>query len=73
VGEGDEGRCRKQENDRSLKPSEIETIAKWADSGAPEGDPKDAPPAVQWADGWAIQPDVIIDGPVTEVPASPKE
>src|SRR5579864_5519060 len=30
-------------NDRSLKRSEIETIAKWADSGAPEGDSKDAP------------------------------
>src|SRR5246127_2831635 len=35
-------------NDRSLGQSEIETIAKWADSGAPEGDPKDAPAPVQW-------------------------
>lgn len=59
-------------NDRSLKPSEIETIAKWADSGAVEGDPKEAPPAVQWTEGWVIQPDVIIDGPVTQVPANPK-
>ena len=59
-------------NDRSLKQSDIDIIAKWADSGAPEGDPKDAPAAVQWPEGWAIQPDVIIDGPVTEVPASPK-
>src|SRR5438445_3585211 len=25
-------------NDRSLRASEIETIAKWADSGAPEGE-----------------------------------
>jgi hypothetical protein len=33
-------------NDRSLKQEEIETIAKWADAGAPEGDPKDAPPTV---------------------------
>ena len=30
-------------NDRSLKQNEIETIAKWADLGAPEGDAKDAP------------------------------
>jgi hypothetical protein len=59
-------------NDRSLKQSEIDTIAKWADSGAPEGDPKDAPPAVEWAEGWLIQPDVIVDGPVTQVPASTK-
>src|SRR3984957_18392624 len=28
-------------NDRSLKPSDIETIAKWVDSGAAEGDPKE--------------------------------
>src|SRR5271169_1906841 len=33
-------------NDRSLKQGDIDTIAKWADSGAPEGDPKDAPVAV---------------------------
>src|ERR1700730_16908968 len=44
-------------NDRSLKQSDIETIAKWADAGAPEGDAKDAPAPVQWPDGWAIQPD----------------
>src|SRR5262245_30308260 len=30
-------------NDRSLKRSEIDTIAKWVDGGAPEGDVKDAP------------------------------
>jgi hypothetical protein len=59
-------------NDRSLKPAEIETIAKWADSGAIEGDVKDAPVAIQWPEGWAITPDVIVEGPTTEVPAKPK-
>lgn len=59
-------------NDRSLKQSEIDTIAQWADSGAPEGDPKDAPVALQWPDGWQIQPDIIVPGPVMEVPAKPK-
>jgi len=59
-------------NDRSLKQSEIETIAKWADSGAPEGDPKEAPVALQWPEGWRIQPDVIVPGPVMEIPARPK-
>src|SRR4029078_13652965 len=40
-------------NDRSLKSNEIETIAKWADAGAPEGNVKDAPPPVKWPeDGW---------------------
>src|ERR1035438_3299201 len=47
-------------NDRSLQPAEIETIAKWADGGAPEGDAKDAPAAIQWPEGWRIQPDVIV-------------
>jgi len=59
-------------NDRSLKPNEIETIAKWADGGAPEGEPKDAPAPVKWPEGWQIQPDVIVQGPTTAVPAHPK-
>jgi len=59
-------------NDHSLKPSEIDTIAKWADTGAAEGNPKDAPPAVHWPEGWQIQPDVIVQGPVYDVPAHPK-
>ena len=59
-------------NDRSLKPTEIETIAKWADNGAPEGDAKDAPAPVDWPEGWLIQPDVVIDGPTFDVPGHPK-
>jgi hypothetical protein len=59
-------------NDHSLKQNDIDTIVKWADSGAPEGNPKDAPPPVQWPESWLIQPDVIVDGPVTDVPATPK-
>jgi mono/diheme cytochrome c family protein len=59
-------------NDRSLKPNEIDAIVKWADSGAPEGNPQDAPAPVRWPEGWLIQPDVIVDGPVTDVPATPK-
>jgi hypothetical protein len=60
-------------NDRSLKQSEIDTIAQWADSGAPEGSPQDAPPAVQWpADGWDIEPDLIVNGPEFVVPAHTK-
>ena len=35
-------------NDQSLKQEEIDTIAQWADNGALQGDPKDAPPMVQW-------------------------
>ena len=59
-------------NDRSLKPSEIETISKWADIDAPEGDAADVPPAVKWPEGWQIQPDIIVQGPTYEVPARTK-
>jgi hypothetical protein len=58
-------------NDHSLKPAELELIANWADNGAPEGEVKDAPPPRHWPEGWMIQPDLIIDGPVTDVPAKP--
>lgn len=58
-------------NDRSLKQADIETIAKWADSGAAQGDPKDAPQPLDWApDGWQIKPDVIVSGPTFDVPAN---
>src|SRR5881296_3040724 len=62
-------------NDRSLAQSDIEIISKWADAGAPQGDPKDAPPAIDWpADGWQIKPDIIVKGPEFRVPAhSPQD
>jgi len=60
-------------NDKSLSQADIDTISKWADAGAPEGDPKDAPPAVEWpADGWQIKPDIIVKGPEFRVPAHTK-
>ena len=56
-------------NDRTLKASEIETIAKWADAGAPEGDAKDVTPPINWpADGWRIKPDAIVKGSEYHVP-----
>lgn len=58
-------------NDRSLNQSQIETLVAWADSGAAEGDAKDAPPPKQWpTGGWEVQPDIIIDSPEFDVPAS---
>src|SRR5213594_4038481 len=57
-------------NDRSLKQSEIDTLAKWADNGAVGGDPKDAPPPIEWpTGGWGIRPDVVVDLPAYDVPA----
>jgi hypothetical protein len=57
-------------NDRSMKPSEVATLVKWADSGAAEGDAKDAPAPVQWpTGGWNIQPEVVMSLPPHDVPA----
>ena len=51
-------------NDRRLAQSEIDTIAKWVDGGAKEGDPKDLPPQPKFASGWQIgEPDVIFQMP----------
>jgi hypothetical protein len=50
-------------NDVSLTEQEIATIAKWVDSGAPQGNPADMPPPRQFPDGevWQIgQPDLIV-------------
>jgi hypothetical protein len=57
-------------NDRSLSSRDIQTIAKWADAGAPQGDAADAPPPVVWpVDGWQMRPDIIVKGPEFRVPA----
>jgi hypothetical protein len=51
-------------NDMSLSSADIDTLAAWVDAGAPEGDPKDAPPARQFVDGWNIgTPDKVIEMP----------
>jgi peroxiredoxin len=48
-------------DDRRLSAKEIDTLAAWADGGTPEGDPKDAPPARQFPDGWQLgKPDLIL-------------
>src|SRR5262249_2893529 len=39
-------------NDARLSTREIETIRAWADSGAPEGNPRDLPSAPVFIDGW---------------------
>jgi hypothetical protein len=46
--------CGHFTNDRSLSPTEIETLAKWADTGASRGDLRDAPPRKTWPDGWNL-------------------
>src|SRR5262245_15192334 len=60
-------------NERALKSSEIDIISGWADGGAQEGNLKDAPAPIRWpAEGWEIEPDLIVNGPEFSVPANPK-
>jgi hypothetical protein len=60
---------QKFKNDRSLTDEQVALIERWVDAGAPQGDPKDMPPAKQWPSdqGWNFaaqfgqkEPDLII-------------
>jgi hypothetical protein len=64
-------------NDMSLTDGQIDTIVRWVDAGAPEGDPKDLPPAKplvtdnQWQgvrDGFG-PPDLVIRSSEYTMPA----
>jgi len=67
---------QKFKNDMSLSETQIATIVRWVDSGAPMGDPRDMPAARQWPSGneWQAskvlgQPDVVIEAPSYTMPA----
>ena len=55
-------------NDISLSDQQIETIVRWVDGGAPQGNPADMPALVQWPDAsqWQAErelgrpPDLVI-------------
>ncbi|HTM47105.1 MAG TPA: hypothetical protein VL285_00385 [Bryobacteraceae bacterium] len=48
-------------NDRRMPQSEIDTIAAWAGSGAPEGRPRDLPELPEFVEGWSIgKPDAVV-------------
>ncbi len=66
-------------NDRRLTDAEIGTLAAWAESGAAEGDRREARPARVWPVGWNLvsqhdekprEPDAVFEIPQAfEVPA----
>ncbi len=59
-------------NDNSLSDLDIAKISKWADSGAPQGNPADLPPARPIGDNhrWtAGEPDLIVPSPWVTVKA----
>jgi len=47
-------------NAPKITQSDINTLVAWADSGASEGNAADKPAAREWAEGWRIQPDVVV-------------
>ena len=57
-------------DDWSLSDDEIATIARWADNGAPQGDPADMPqpPPFIDVDEWEIgEPDLVVSSPTFEI------
>ena len=69
---------QKFKNDRSLTDEQLDTIVKWVEAGAPQGDPKDMPPARHWPDdqGWNFaaaygqkEPDLVIKSHPFTMPA----
>lgn len=51
-------------NSRSLTLRELDTLAAWEKGGCPEGDAKDAPPALKFTDGWRLgEPDLVLTVP----------
>jgi mono/diheme cytochrome c family protein len=57
---------QKMKEDIRLSDEEIANIAKWADSGAPQGNPADLPPARDFGDAgkWFLgKPDLIVSSP----------
>ena len=64
-------------NDRSLTDTEIDTVVRWVDGGAPRGNAEDMPAAVDWPDEskWYFAerfdgpPDLVIESTPYTVPA----
>lgn len=51
----------KDADNRILTDAELTTLAKWADAGAPQGDPKLTPAPRKFTTGWKLgEPDLVI-------------
>jgi len=73
---------QKFKNDRSLSDEQIDTIVRWVDAGAPQGDPKDMPAPKQWPEdqGWNFaalfgqkEPDMIVNSYEFTMPAQSQD
>ena len=59
--------------DISLSEDEIDKVAKWADAGAPRGNPADMPPPLKFLDAaeWRIgKPDLVVSSPSVNIKAT---
>ena len=63
--------CGHFSNDPSLTPQQISTLVRWAENGAPAGNPQDAPPP-HFSEEWNIaNPDLTLKMPApVELPAT---
>jgi hypothetical protein len=61
----------KFQNDRRLSAADRDVLVRWANNGAPPGNPADLPPAPKYAEGWQLgEPDAVFSLPVDyKVPA----
>lgn len=51
-------------SERRMSDAEIALLKAWVEQGAPEGDPRDLPPAPKFNDGWAFgEPDLVVSMP----------
>jgi hypothetical protein len=73
---------QKFKNDRSLSDTQVDTILRWVDAGAPQGDPKDMPAPRTWPEdqGWNFaplfgqtEPDLVITSHPFTMPAQSQD
>ena len=52
------------QGERRLRAADIDTLRRWTDAGAPQGDPARVPPAPHFPEGWQLgPPDMTIQMP----------
>ena len=62
--------CGDFRDERRLTTEEIATIAKWAEGGAPEGNPADLPAPRVFSSDWELgPPDLVLQNPEAFTPA----
>jgi peroxiredoxin len=58
-------------DERWLTDAEIQTLARWSETGAPLGDRAKIPAPPAFKEGWVFgEPDLVLTGPEYDVPAS---